>query len=101
MTSAIKLSKSDKVFHFFIDASLFLILAILIIPIWSTLTLSFRPNDFIGSALDGMFLAPWKWSTAAYKALLGHRSSSAIANSITFFTASKAAFPAIAEILPC
>ncbi len=74
MTSAIKLSKSDRVFHFFIDASLFLILAILIIPIWSTLTLSFRPNDFIGSALDGMFLAPWKWSTAAYRALLGHRS---------------------------
>jgi len=73
MTSTIKLTKSDRSFHFFINASLILILIILLIPIWSTLTL-YSANNFIGSALDGMFLAPWKWSTAAYKALLGHRS---------------------------
>ncbi len=73
MKSSIRLTKTDRIFHTFVDGSLLLILAILIIPIWSTITLSFRPNDFIGSALDGMLLAPWKWSTAAYKALLGHR----------------------------
>ena len=73
MKSAIRLTRSDRTFHIFIDASLILFLAILFIPIWSTIALSFRPNDFIGSALDGMLLAPWKWSTAAYKALLGHR----------------------------
>jgi putative aldouronate transport system permease protein len=39
---------------------------------WSVITLSFRPNDFIGSNLEGMFLPPWMWSTAAYKALLGN-----------------------------
>ncbi|MFA5853426.1 MAG: carbohydrate ABC transporter permease, partial [Spirochaetales bacterium] len=73
MKSAIRLTRTDRMFHTFIDASLILFLAVLFIPIWSTIALSFRPNDFIGSALDGMLLAPWKWSTAAYKALLGHR----------------------------
>jgi len=86
MTSTIRLTRSDKAFHIFIDAALVLILALLVIPIWSTLTLSFRPNDFIGSALDGMFLPPWKWSTAAYRALLGHRSFlSAAGNSFRIF----------------
>ncbi|MFZ5367937.1 MAG: carbohydrate ABC transporter permease [Spirochaetota bacterium] len=40
---------------------------------WSTISLSFRPNHFIGSNLEGIFLPPWKWSNAAYKALLGNR----------------------------
>ncbi len=73
MKSAIRLTRTDKIFHAVVDASLVTILLILVIPIWSTITLSFRPNDFIGSALDGMFLPPWKWSTAAYRALLGHK----------------------------
>lgn len=73
MKSAIRLTRTDKIFHAAVDASLVTILLILVIPIWSTITLSFRPNDFIGSALDGMFLPPWKWSTAAYRALLGHK----------------------------
>lgn len=73
MKSAIRLTRTDKIFHVVVDASLVTILLILVIPIWSTITLSFRPNDFIGSALDGMFLPPWKWSTAAYRALLGHK----------------------------
>lgn len=72
-TSGIRLTRTDKIFHLFVDSVLVLILLVLIIPIWSTITLSFRPNDFIGSALDGMLLAPWEWSTAAYRALLGHR----------------------------
>ena len=73
MKSGIKLTRTDRVFHLVVNGSLVAIFAILIIPVWSTVTLSFRPNDFIGSALDGMLLAPWKWSTAAYRALLGHR----------------------------
>lgn len=73
MKSAIRLTRTDRLFHISVDTSLILILAIFVIPIWSTITLSFRPNDFIGSALDGMLLAPWNWSTAAYRALLGHR----------------------------
>ena len=73
MKSSIRLTRTDKLFHTCVDSSLLLILAILVIPIWSTITLSFRPNDFIGSALDGMLLPPWKWSISAYKALLGHK----------------------------
>lgn len=69
----IRLSTSDLVFYAIIDILLVFILLIVAIPIWSTITLSFRPNHFIGSNLEGMFLAPWKWSDAAYRALLGNR----------------------------
>jgi len=60
------------VFYIVLDMYLVLILLIIAIPLWSTITLSFRPNTFIGSNLEGIFLAPWKWSTSAYKALLGN-----------------------------
>lgn len=71
--TAIRLSAADKIFYGIIDAFLILILLIVAIPMWSTITLSFRPNDFIGSNLEGMFLAPWRWSVAAYRALLGNQ----------------------------
>lgn len=70
--STIKQSPSDKAFYICLDIFLVFILLIVVVPIWSTITLSFRPNTFIGSNLEGMFLAPWKWSTAAYEALLGN-----------------------------
>lgn len=70
--STIKQSPSDKVFYICLDIFLVFILLVVVVPIWSTITLSFRPNTFIGSNLEGMFLAPWKWSTAAYEALLGN-----------------------------
>ncbi|MFA5699016.1 MAG: carbohydrate ABC transporter permease [Sphaerochaeta sp.] len=62
----------DKIFDFAVDFFLLIMLIIIVIPLWSTITLSFRPNAFIGSNLQGMFLAPWKWSMAAYNALLGN-----------------------------
>lgn len=67
-----KLSGGDRVFHTFLDLLLVFTLIIIAIPLWSTVTLSFRPATFIGNNLQGMFLAPWKWSTLAYKALLGN-----------------------------
>ena len=48
------------------------ILLVIVIPVWSTITLSFRPNTYIGTYLEGMFMAPWDWSIDAYKALLGN-----------------------------
>jgi len=69
----IRYSAGDKVFYTVIDIYLVVILVIVFIPMWSTITLSFRSNTFIGSNLEGMFLPPWKWNTAAYKALLGNR----------------------------
>lgn len=70
--STIKQSPSDKIFYICLDIFLVFILLVVVVPIWSTITLSFRPNTFIGTNLEGMFLAPWKWSTAAYEALLGN-----------------------------
>ena len=72
MTSTVKMTFGDKVFYRCLDVFLVFILIVVVIPLWSTITLSFRPNTFIGTNLEGMFLAPWKWSTAAYEALLGN-----------------------------
>ncbi|MCE5256856.1 MAG: carbohydrate ABC transporter permease [Spirochaetaceae bacterium] len=86
MASVIRLTKSDRMFNAFVVISLLIIFIILFVPIWSTITLSFRPNDFIGTALDGMVLPPWKWSLAAYKSLLGNNSFvKATANSFRIF----------------
>ena len=71
--TAIRFTAGDKTFYVIIDIFLMMVLVIVFIPMWSTITLSFRPNTFIGSNLEGMFLAPWKWSTAAYNSLLGNR----------------------------
>ncbi len=65
-------TKGDRLFYRIIDVFLILILILIAVPMWGTITLSFRPNDFIGTTLEGMFLAPWRWSTAAYEALLGN-----------------------------
>lgn len=69
---AVKLTAGDKVFQICVRLFLAFLLVVIFIPIWSTITLSFRPASYIGSYLDGMFLAPWKWSNLAYKALLSN-----------------------------
>lgn len=68
----VKLTAGDRTFYVFVNIFLAFIGLAIAIPIWSTITLSFRPNTFIGSNLEGMFLAPWKWSPSAYRALLGN-----------------------------
>jgi putative aldouronate transport system permease protein len=84
--TAVRLSASDIVFYRILDLFLVFILLVVVIPLWSTITLSFRPNDFIGTNLEGMFLAPWKWSNAAYKALLGNNGFiNAFGNSLKIF----------------
>jgi putative aldouronate transport system permease protein len=70
---AVRATAADKVFNVCVTIFMTLLLIILIIPIWSTIALSFRPPAYIGSYLEGMFLAPWKWSVGAYKALLGNQ----------------------------
>jgi len=71
-SNIIRHSSSDRLFYIIIDLFLIITLFVIAIPMWSTITLSFRPNTFIGTNLEGMFLMPWQWSTAAYKALLGN-----------------------------
>src|SRR5574344_1339010 len=78
-----QMTGTDKVFYAVLDVFLVLSLIIIAVPLWSTITLSFRPNDFIGTNIEGMFLPPWEWSSAAYKALLGNRGFTlAFANSL-------------------
>jgi len=84
--TAIRLTIGDRVFYLFLDAFLIFILIIVAIPMWSTITLSFRPNTFIGSNLEGMFLLPSRWSFSAYRALLGNiRFPLAFFNSLKVF----------------
>lgn len=79
----VKLTSSDKVFNILVNTFMVLTFLIIFIPVWSTITLSFRPNDYIGTNLEGMFLPFWRWSTDAYKALLGNNGFiSAFLNSI-------------------
>ena len=68
----VKLTAADHAFNVIVNIFMVVILIAIILPLWSTITLSFRPVDFLGSNLDGMFLPPWKWSTAAYESLLGN-----------------------------
>jgi putative aldouronate transport system permease protein len=70
---AVRATAADRVFNICVTIFMTLLLIILIIPIWSTIALSFRPPAYIGSYLEGMFLAPWKWSAGAYRALLGNQ----------------------------
>ncbi|MBL7006385.1 MAG: carbohydrate ABC transporter permease [Spirochaetia bacterium] len=94
-TSPIRLTASDRLFYSLINIFLVMLFFVIAVPLWSTVTLSFRPNDFIGTNFEGMFLAPWKWSNAAYKALLGNNGFIiAFANSlkIIFFGVATALF---------
>ncbi|GHV94395.1 ABC transporter permease [Spirochaetia bacterium] len=84
--TAVRLTTGDQLFYILIDAFMIFVLIIVAIPMWSTITLSFRSNTFIGSNLEGMFLPPWKWSNAAYRALLGNRGFlNAFVNSLKIF----------------
>jgi putative aldouronate transport system permease protein len=71
--NAVKLSLEDRIVYFILDAFLVLALIIVAVPMLSTITMSFRPNVFGGTNLEGMFLPPWKWSLSAYRVLLGNR----------------------------
>jgi len=82
----IRLTFTDRLFYLCIDAFLVFVLVIVAIPMWSTITLSFRPNTFMGSNLEGMFLSPGRWSFAAYRALLGNNGFlNAFVNSFKIF----------------
>lgn len=68
----VKMTGADRSFNVVVNILMVIFLIVISIPLWSTIALSFRPANFIGSYIDGMFLAPWKWSLSAYKALLGN-----------------------------
>lgn len=71
-SATVRLTGKDKRFNLLVNFIMYALLFILIIPLWSTVALSFRPATFIGTYIQGMALPPWKWSFAAYKSLLGN-----------------------------
>ena len=81
---AMRLTLGDRVFYTVVNVFLIAVFIVIAIPLWSTITLSFRPSAFVGSNLEGMFLAPWQWSVAAYRALLGNNGFS-----IAFFNSTR------------
>ena len=69
---AVKPTAADRGFNIVVDIFMVFILIVIVLPLWSTLTLSFRPVTFIGTYTEGMFLPPGEWSIAAYESLLGN-----------------------------
>lgn len=69
---SVKLTGKDRQFNIVVNVVMVLLFIILALPLWSTIALSFRPATFIGTYVQGMVLPPWKWSFAAYHALLGN-----------------------------
>jgi len=69
---AVRLTAADKGFNITVNTLMTFLLVIIVIPLWCTITMSFRPNDYLGSYIQGMFMAPWHWSFSAYHALLGN-----------------------------
>ena len=85
-SAVVRLTFEDQLFYVVIDIFLVALLILVAIPMWSTITLSFRSNTFIGTNLEGMFLPPWKWSGAAYRSLLGNNGFlNAFINSVKIF----------------
>ncbi len=72
MNKKVKLTAADHAFNVCVNVFMVIMLIVIAIPLWSTITLSFRPSDYIGTNLEGMFYPFWKWSPDAYKALLGN-----------------------------
>lgn len=67
----VKLTAGDRTFYILVDVFLVFIFVIILIPMWSTVAQSFRPNGYLYSYLEAMF-RPWDWKIDAYKALLGN-----------------------------
>jgi len=68
----VKITGADKGFNFVVDFFMVLMLVIIAVPLWSTITLSVKPSDYLGSNIQLMALPFWQWSGAAYHALLGN-----------------------------
>lgn len=68
----VRLTLADKIFYGALDTYLVLLFIVIAIPMWSTITLSFKPQAFLGTNFELMFNPIWKWSLEAYKSLLGN-----------------------------
>jgi putative aldouronate transport system permease protein len=58
-------------FQFFVNALLFSILLLILVPLWRVLMMSLTPLGFDDRAF-GLWIPPWQWSFEAYKQLFSH-----------------------------
>ncbi len=68
----VKLTAGDRTFYVVVNAFLIFVGVIIAIPMISTITQSVTPNGYLGNTFEKFVLAPWKWDSSAYKALLGN-----------------------------
>jgi putative aldouronate transport system permease protein len=61
-------TRGDILYQIAINTFLAVVLAVVTIPVWRVLLLSLQPITFRGSNIEGLFIPPWKWSGAAYRA---------------------------------
>jgi len=78
--------RNDMGYQVAVNAFLAVIFVVVTIPVWRVLVLSFQPITFTGSNIEGLFIPPWQWSGAAYRALLSNaKFTSAVINSFKIF----------------
>ena len=81
-----RLTTGDRLFYGIVNTFLVFMLIIILLPMWITVTASFRPSTFLGTNLEGVFLPPWRWSTSAYGTLMGNSGFfTALKNSLQIF----------------
>jgi putative aldouronate transport system permease protein len=82
----IKRSGSDMAYQVTINLFLVVVFVLVTVPVWRVLILSLQPITFRGSNIEGLFIPPWQWSGAAYRALLSNvKFTSSVINSFKIF----------------
>jgi putative aldouronate transport system permease protein len=77
-------SREEIVFQILINTFLFIVLLIILVPLWRVVMMSLTPLGYAAEDNTfGMFIPPWRWSFEAYRQLLTHPNFlNAIGNSL-------------------
>jgi putative aldouronate transport system permease protein len=65
-------SRDAVAFQFGISIFLFIVFLIIVIPLWRVIVTAFVPLDVYTREGIPLFLAPWDWTTEAFRQLMGH-----------------------------
>jgi putative aldouronate transport system permease protein len=84
-------SRDELGFQVVNNLFLFIILALMVIPLWRVVATSLTPIGHLNSDPLGLWLPPWEWSFEAYRQLLSHPAFlRATLNSVAITTAGTA-----------
>jgi putative aldouronate transport system permease protein len=77
-------SREEIFFQILVNLFLFLVLAVVFIPLWRVVMMSVTPLGYLDDRTFGLFVAPWQWSFEAFRQLLSHPTfGRAVSNSVT------------------